>query len=64
MSLNKIIQEFICPEALYWKEGDLILSGKGDHAWYFRVVGKRSPVIALIRYVRRAKDMRSKCPAI
>lgn len=53
--LTKIVQEFRCPEAMYWKIGDLILTGKGNFAWYFKVLGKKSACVSLVRYVRKEK---------
>lgn len=56
-SLTKQVQQMRCPEAMYWKTGDLVMVGKGDHAWYFRVVGRQTPTVALVKYVRRAPDV-------
>jgi hypothetical protein len=42
---------------MYWKIGDLIITGKGCFAWYFRVIGKESLTVALVKYVRKAKDV-------
>ena len=46
-------QPYTCPEAMYWRVGDLILIGKGENSHYFRCVKRLSPVTVVIRYLRR-----------
>lgn len=52
MKLRAASQQFTCPEAEYWQIGDVILSGKGDRASIYIVVGRVSTVTVLVKFKR------------
>lgn len=41
-------QQFTCPEALYWKTGDVVLIGKGNYAFWFDVVSVKGSTATLL----------------
>jgi len=43
-------QPYTCPEAMYWKPGDVILIGKGENAHYFKCLKRLSQITVLIGY--------------
>jgi len=41
-------QQFTCPEAQYWKPGDVVLVGKGDYAFWFDVIATKGATATLL----------------
>lgn len=59
MSLRDLVQEYRCPEAHYYPIGELMLIGKGS-SWYFRVVGRKSANVLLIKFIKTESGNRER----
>jgi hypothetical protein len=60
MSISKLIQEYRCPEASYYPVGSLMLIGKADDSWYYRVLERKNANVLIVRYVRAERGNKSR----